>query len=140
MEVEIFGVAGFVALSEVDAVGWWCPLGREDEGCIVVAGIGGGLLNLVHGEVLQGSGLDGLVGVAEFGAGELGGCWPCCEDGGSGILQVDEAYGLLVQHDQVAIGEIVLGREGIGRVDPDSREEACCAEGGDGKTALRDFS
>ncbi len=79
-------------------------------------------------------GLDGVVGVAEFGAGEFGGGGPCGEDGGLGIALVDEVDGLLVEDDHVAVGEVVLGGEGVGRVDPDAGEEGCGAEGGDEPT------
>ena len=73
MEVEVFCVCRLVASAEVDPIGRWVPLGREDEGYVVASWVGCGLLDLVDGEVLNGNGLDGVVGVSEFGAIELGG-------------------------------------------------------------------
>ena len=71
------------------------------------------------------------MGVAELGAVELRAGGPCGEDGGLRVVLVDEADGLLVEDDEVAVGEVVLGREGVGRVDPDAGEECCSAEGGE---------
>ncbi len=131
MEVEVLRVGGFVVAAEVELARGGCPLGGEDEGGVVAAGVGGGLLDLVEGEVLDGEGFDGVVGVAEFGAGELGGGGPCGEDGGLRVVLVDEADGSLVEDDHVAVGEVVFGGEGVGRVDPDAGEEGCGAEGGE---------
>ena len=71
-----------------------------------------------------------MAGVAELGAGELGGGGPGGEDGGLGELAGEDADGLLVEDDHVAVGEVVLGGEGVGRVDPDAGEEGCGGEGG----------
>ena len=100
VEVEVFGVGGFVAAAEVELVGGGCPLGGEDEGSVVGSGVGCGLLDLVDGEVLDGGGLDGVVGVAEFGAGEFGGGGPGGEDGGLRVVLVDEVDGVLVEDDR----------------------------------------
>ncbi len=54
VEVEVFCVGGFVASAEVELIGGGFPLGGEDEGGVVGAGVGGGLLDLVDGEVLDG--------------------------------------------------------------------------------------
>src|SRR5690242_777897 len=43
----------------------------------------------------------------------------------------DKRDGLLVEDDHVAVGEVVLGREGVGWVDPDAGEEGCCAKHGE---------
>ncbi len=131
VEVEVFGVGGLVALAQVEE-GWGrLPLGGEDEGGVVVAGIGGGLLHLVDGEVFDLADAERVTGVAELGAGELGGGGPGGEDGGLGELAGEDADGLLVEDDHVAIGEVVLGGEGVGRVDPDAGEEGCGGEGGE---------
>ena len=82
VEVEVFCVGGFVLFAEVEAGVGGFPLGGEDEGGVEVAGFGGGLLHLVEGEVLDGEDFDGVAGVADLGAGELGGGGPCGEDGG----------------------------------------------------------
>ena len=86
-------------------------------------------MDLVDGEVVDLGGLDGGVGVAEFGAAHLGGGGPCGEDGGLWVVVGDEVDGLLVEDDHVAVGEVVLGGEGVGWVDPDASEEGCGAEG-----------
>ena len=117
--------------AEVDAIGRRLPLGGEDECYIVASGIGCGLLDLVDGEVLDGCGLDGMVGVAEFGSAELGGCWPCSENGGLRVVLVNVANCALVENDHVAVGEIVFGGEGVGRIDPDAGKEGCGAKCGD---------
>ena len=39
--------------------------------------------------------------------------------------------GALVEDDHVAVGEVVLGGEGVGRVDPDAGEEGGGAERGE---------
>jgi hypothetical protein len=104
VEVEVFGVDGFVTAGEVESVVSRLPFGGEDEGCVVASGFGGGLLDLFEGEVLDRRGLDGMVGVAEFGAVELGGCGPCGEDGGLRIPLVDVADGVLMEDDEVTVG------------------------------------
>jgi hypothetical protein len=38
---------------------------------------------------------------------------------------------LLMEDDHVAVGEVVLGSEGVGRVDPDAGKEGCCTEHGE---------
>jgi hypothetical protein len=132
VEVEVLRVRGFVAAAEVDLIGWRLPLGREDEGYVVASGVRGGLLDLVDREVLDGYGLDGMVGVSQFGAIEFGGRGPCGEDGGLRIDLVDEADGSLMDDDHVAIGEVVFRGEGVGRVDPDAGEEGRGAESCEG--------
>ena len=74
------------------------------------------------------NGLDGLLGVAEFRTLEFGVGGPCGEHGGLGQRLRDERDGALVKHDHVAVGEVVLGGEGVGRVDPDAGEESRSAE------------
>src|ERR1700716_3240888 len=119
MKVEVFCVGRFVAVAEIDPVRWRLPLGRGDKCDVVASGVGCGLLDLVDREVLDGCGLDGVVGVSEFGAVEFGGGGPCGEYSGLRIALVDEVDGALVENDEIAIGEIVLGGKGVGRVDPD---------------------
>src|SRR3981081_72555 len=128
MKVEVLCICGLVAPAQFDLSCWRIPLGREDEGYVVGAWVRGGFLNLFHREVLDGYGLYGVVGVAEFGAIEFGGRGPCGEDGGLRIVLVDEADSALVEDDEVAIGEVVFRGEGVGRVDPDGGEEGRCAE------------
>ena len=123
MEVEVLYVGRFVAIGEVYLIGGGFPLGGEDEGCIVASGIGGGLLDLVEGEVLDGSGFDRVVGVAELGAIEFGGGGPCGENGGLRVMLVNVVDGALMEDDHVAVGEVVLGGEGVRWVDPDACEE-----------------
>ena len=130
VEVEVLCICGLVAPAQVDLSWWWVPLGREDEGYVVASRVGCGLLNLVDCEVLDGDGFDGMVGVSEFGAIEFGGGGPCGEDSRLRIGLVDEADGALVEDDEVAIGEVVLRGEGVGRVDPDAGEERRSAENG----------
>ena len=43
----------------------------------------------------------------------------------------DDVDGALVEDDHVAVGEVVLGGEGVGRVDPDAGEEGGGAERGE---------
>ena len=54
---------------------------------------------------------------------ELGGGGPGGEDGGLGKAGSDEGDGLLVEEDHVAIGEVVLGSEGVGRIDEEAGDE-----------------
>ncbi len=41
-----------------------------------------------------------------------------------GNCRVDDGDGLLVEDDEVAVGEVVLGGDGIGRVDPEAARNA----------------
>lgn len=132
VEVEVLRVRGLVAAAEIDLIGWRLPLGREDEGYVVASGVGCGLLDLVDREVLNGEGLDGMIGISEFGAIEFGGGGPGGEDGGLRIGLVDEADGALMDDDHVAVREIVFRGEGIRRVDPDAGEEGRGSESGEG--------
>src|SRR5580700_3099003 len=130
VEVEILRVCGLVASAEVDLIWWRVPLGREDEGYVVGSWVSGGLLDLVDREVLNGCGLDGVDCVSEFGATQFGGGGPCGEDGGLRIVLVDETDGVLLEDGEIAIGEVVFGGEGVGRVDPDAGEEGRGSESG----------
>ncbi len=134
VEVEVFGVGGLVLFAEVEGLGG-LPLGGEDEGGVVVAGFGGGELHLLDGEVLDGGDFEGASGIADLRAGELGGRGPGGEDGGLGEALIEDVDGLLVEDDHVAVGEVVLGGEGVGGIDPDSGEEGDGGEGGEGDPA-----
>ena len=68
MEVEILCVCRVVAPAEVGLIWRRVPFGGEDESHVVASWIGGGLLDMIDSEVLDGHGLDGMVGVTEFGA------------------------------------------------------------------------
>ncbi len=100
VEVEVFGVGGFVAAGEVEAAVGRFPLRGEDERGVVGSGLGCGLLDLVEGEVLDGCCLDGMVGVAELRAAEFCGSGPRGEDGGLWVVLVDVADGVLVEDDR----------------------------------------
>ena len=138
MEVEILCVRRLVLTAEVDPICGRSPLGGKDESDVVASGIGGCFLDLLEGKILDWCGLDGLVSVAEFWTVQLGDCGPCGEDCGLGIVKVDEADCLLVENDEVAVGEVVLGSEGVRWVDPDGGEESCGAKHSNDEPALRD--
>jgi hypothetical protein len=131
MEVEEFGVGLLGVTGERELGCGWNPLGGEDERGVEGAGVLCGFLDLLEGEVVDGGGADGVVGVAEVGVLEFGGGGPGGEDGGVGEVVVDEADGALVERDEVAVGEVVLGGEAIGRIDEEGCEETCCGEGGE---------
>ena len=46
-------------------------------------------------------------------------------------MLVDVSDRVLMEDDEVAVGEVVFWGEGVWRIDPDAREESCGAEGGD---------
>ena len=58
---------------------------------VVASGIDCGLLHLLQGEVLNSRGLKRVIGVAEFGAIQLGGCRPCGQYRRLRVSQVNEA-------------------------------------------------
>ena len=132
VEVEVAGVGGLVGGAEVELAGTRLPLGGEEERRVVAGGIRGGLPELSGREVGDGAGGDGGAGVAELGTFELAGGGPGGEDVRVRKLPGDEADGLLVEDDHAAVGEVILGREGVGRTEPDGGGEGGEAEGGDG--------
>ncbi len=115
MEVEVFGVGSLGLAREL--VRGRDPLGREDERGIEGAGVLRGLLDLGEREVFDGGDANGLVGVAEVGVLKLGRSGPGGEYGRVGKVVADQADGALVQRDEVGVGEVILGREAVGRVD-----------------------
>ena len=131
VEVEEFCVGLVLRAAEVEMAGGWGPLGGEDQRGVVGAGVLGRLLDLGEGEVVEGNGFDGEPGVEEVGVFEFRGGGPRGEDGSTGVAGGDEVDGLLVEEDHVAIGEVVLRREGVGRVDEEGGEEGGGCEDGE---------
>ena len=131
VEVEVAGVGGLVAVAEIGGAGRGFPLGGEEEGGVVGGGGDVGVADLVEGEVGEADGADGVAGVAELGVLELGGGGPGGENGGVGEAAVDDGDGLLVEDDHVAVGEVVFGGEGVGRVAVDGGDKGEEGEGDD---------
>jgi hypothetical protein len=131
VEVEEFGVGPLVEAGEVKTAVRRNPLGGEDERGVVAAGVGRGLLDLGEGEVVDGVDFDRDAGVAEVGMLKLGGGGPGGEDRGLGEALRDEMNGLLMEDDHVAVGEVILRGEGVGRVDAEVREKGDGGEHGE---------
>lgn len=108
---------------EVVAKGGRDEVGGEDDGGVVSSGFFGGFADVGEGEVFNGDGGHGVVGVAEFGQEEVGGDGPGGEDFGVGVMLLDEVDGLLLDDDHVAVGKAVFGGEGGRRVEPEGADE-----------------
>ena len=52
----------------------------------------------------------------------------------------DESCGLLMEDDHVAVGEVVFGSKGVGRIDVQGHKKRCGGEGGEKGPALCVFS
>lgn len=129
MEVEVLDIGGLVAAAQVGLAGGWLPLGGEEESGVVLCGIKGRPLDLLKREVRHGDGCDGEAGVAELWMLELCRGWPCGEDFCVRKSMCNEANGLLMKDDHVAVGEVVLGSEGVGRIETDGGHERGEGEG-----------
>jgi len=131
VEVEVAGVGGGVGAAQVGSAGRWHPLGGEEQGEVVVVGLGCGFFQFFGGEILNPEGLDRAGGVAEIGLPQFRVGGPRGEDGCLRPSLLDQIDGALVQDGHVAVSEVVLGGESVRRIDPDAGEERGGAERGD---------
>ena len=113
---ELTTAARVRMVEQVVAEGRSYEVRREDDGRVVAVGLLGGFADLGEREVFDGDSLEGARNVAELGAKEIGGDRPGGEDRGVGVVLRNEIDGLLMDDDHVAIGEVVLGRKGCGRI------------------------
>ncbi len=132
VEIEVEHIRGLVAPAEIELAQGRFPLCREEEGGVVDRRIDRGFPHLFEREVGDTHGFDPEAGVAEFRMLELRGAGPGGQNGRLREALRDDIDCLLMQNDQVAVGEVVLGSEGVGRVEPDCGEEGSEGEAGYG--------
>src|SRR5579875_1063736 len=116
VEAKITGIHCAIEAAEEEAV-TGRMLGRKDEPDGVASTGLGSALNLAVGEVVDGGHGDGVRDVTELGLCQFIGCRPRSEHGFSGVTGRDLANRSLLETDEIAVGEIVLGSEAIRRVD-----------------------
>jgi len=128
---EVAATAGVGVGEEPVAEGRVCVVRGEDDGGVIALGFCGGAGDLGTGEVFDREALDRHAGVAEPRVEEVGSDRPRSEYGRVGIVLCNVGDGLLVDNDHVAVGEVVLRREGGGWVEPECGDKRCGCEGGE---------
>src|SRR2546423_4693370 len=74
-------------------------------------------LYLFGGEVLDRGDLERLLHIAKVRMHQFCPGWQCCKHRCLGITLRNDVDGLLMQHHEIAVGQVVFGSKGVWRID-----------------------